>query len=416
MMNKFKTNLLFLIVLVVFLTSCSLTKSNLVITNQIKVELVREPYLQNAFADSISILWHTNIGEVSYVKYGKTKELNEIAYAKPEKDSNAFRNMVTLKELESGEKYFYAIYSNNQLLASGDDYYFTVESSNKKSKFSFYAMGDIGEPVQKGGFPQITSYQINNLKTKPNFGIGLGDIIYPDGESLFADDYLFKPMTPILKNIPFYPALGNHDWHSNPDLNFTKEWKLPNNEHYYSFNYGNAHFIALDTRNGELFDVENQVKWFENELIEAQGKHDWIFVYFHHNGKTCTYKKDEKAIISLYPLFSKYNVDIVLNGHAHTYERLHPLNSEGNVLEEYRNNSDNYPEISNGFIQITTGAGGKLQKGWMPNPETCDKQIVAAAAHTGHFTLITVEDKKLTLQVISSIGGFTLDSFSMNKE
>ncbi|WP_348636603.1 metallophosphoesterase family protein [Mariniflexile litorale] len=391
-------------------------KSEAVVNNQIKVELLREPYLQNSFADSISILWKTNAGEKSFVKYGKTKDLNSTSYSVAEKDGDFLRHTVTLKGLDRGEKYFYAIYSDDQLLASGDDYYFRVEPLDKNSKFSFYAMGDIGEPVEKGGFPQITSYQINSLKEKPNFGIGLGDIIYPDGESLYADEYLFKPMEAILRNIPFYPALGNHDWKTDPDLNFEKEWKLPNNEHYYSYDYGNAHFIALDTRNGELFDVENQVKWFENDLIQVQGKHDWIFVYFHHNGRTCTYKKDEKAVIALYPLFSKYNVDVVLNGHAHTYERLHPYDSNGNVLEKHRANTDAYPEISNGFIQITTGAGGKLNKNWQPQiPGECDKNVVAAVAHTGHFSLLTVEGKKLHLQAISTIGGVVLDSFTMNK-
>lgn len=415
MMSKPKSNLMFLIATVLLFVSCRAVKSDLAVNNQIRVELLREPYLQNSFADSISILWKTNVGKTSIVKYGKTKDLINISLGVIEKDSNSVRHTVTLKGLERGEKYFYAIYSDNQVLASGDDYYFRVEHLDKNSKFSFYAMGDIGEPVEKGGFPQITSYQINSLKEKPNFGIGLGDIIYPKGESLYADEYLFKPMASILKNIPFYPALGNHDWGVAPDLNFEKEWKLPNNEHYYSFDYGNSHFIALDTRNGELFDVENQVKWFENDLIQSQVKYDWIFVYFHHNGKTCTYKNDEKAVIALYPLFSKYNVDVVLNGHAHTYERLHPYDSNGNVIEKYRTNTDTYPEISNGFIQITTGAGGKLQKNWMPQPEECDKNIVAAVAHTGHFSLLTVEGKKLQLQVISSIGGMLLDSFTMNK-
>ncbi|MFI1744009.1 purple acid phosphatase family protein [Thalassobellus sediminis] len=377
------------------------------------VQLVRQPYLQNAFKDSISILWITNKGEHAKVKYGTSKAMNKTADGYILKDSFKTRNTVTINGLERGKKYYYSIYTDEKLLASGEEYFFKTEPAERNTSFSFYAMGDIGEPVSKGGFPEITSWQIHNLKDRPNFGLGLGDIIYPDGESFFADAYLFKPMEPILKNIPFYPALGNHDWHVNPDTNFTTEWKLPNNEHYYSFDYGNAHFIALDTRSGEMYDQKNQLKWFENDLKNAQNKYDWIFVYFHHNGISCTYKPEYKAVVDMYPLFTKYNVDLVLNGHAHTYERLMPFDKNGNVIEKYNKPLNEYANIKNGFIQITTGAGGKLKKDW--NPGQCDKDIVAASAHRGHFTLINIDGRQLKLKTIASMGGAVLDSLVINK-
>ncbi|WP_299555520.1 metallophosphoesterase family protein [Seonamhaeicola sp.] len=396
--------------------SCKSTKTEVEHDHQSETILLRQPYLQNAYADSVSILWITNKGENTYVKYGKSGEPDTKVYGTVVNEGNKVRSTVTIKDIERGATYFYAIYTDDKLLASGDDYFFRTEPDSDVAKFSFYAMGDIGEPLIKGGFPHITSNQINNLERKPDFGIGLGDIIYPDGESSFADAYLFKPMEPILKNIPFYPALGNHDWHVDPNKNFEKEWKLPNNEHYYSFDYVNAHFIALDTRDGVLYDAENQVQWFEKDLIQAQAKYDWIFVYFHHNGKTCTYKRDYQSVIDLYPLFSKYNVDIVLNGHAHTYERLHPLDASGNVIETYRNNIYDYPLISNGFIQITTGAGGKIKKNWKPYvPGACMKNIVAANAHRGHFSLLKIAGKRLEFQAISSIGGEVLDAFVISK-
>tara|TARA_R110002111_G_scaffold179696_2_gene245325 strand:- start:725 stop:1894 length:1170 start_codon:yes stop_codon:yes gene_type:complete len=378
-------------------------------------KLVRQPYLQNAFKDSISILWVTNSGSNALVRYGKNKPLNEIKKGHIFQEGIIFRNQVTIKDLEPDTKYFYEILTDNKLLTSGDSYTFQTESNNGKNDFRFYAMGDIGEPMKTGGFPIITSYQIANLKKQPNFGIGLGDIIYPDGESKYADEYLFKPMESILRNIPFYPALGNHDWHINPDLNFTKEWKLPNNEHYYSFNYNNAHFIALDTRDGNLYDKENQLKWFENSLKAAQGQYDWIFVYFHHNGRTCTYKSEYEDIIQLYPYFVRYNVDLVFNGHAHTYERLRPLDANGYAIKRFDQKQNSFEEIKDGFIQITTGAGGKLRKNWQPDPNNCDKKIVAAVAHTGHFTLVDIKNKELKLKAIASIGGAVLDSLMIKK-
>lgn len=380
-----------------------------------EVKLVRQPYLQMAFKDSISILWNSNIGKTAVVKYGTLNNLDKSAKGIVLIDSSIVRNTVTLRGLERGKKYHYAIYSDDVLLASGEEYNFITEPPENDNKFSFYAMGDIGRSVSQAGFPEITAWQIHDLEKRPHFGIGLGDIIYPDGKSEFADEYLFTPLEPIMKNIPFYPALGNHDWHVEPDENFVTEWKLPNNEHYYSFDYANAHFIALDTRSGEMFDTKNQLIWFENDLKKAQGNYDWIIVYFHHNGITCSYKQEFQEVIDMYPLFAKYNVDLVLNGHAHTYERLMPFDKNGDVITRFNKPTDTYPEITDGFIQITTGAGGILRKGWVPNLEKCGKNIVAAYAHTGHFSLINIDGKKLELKAISSMGAMVLDSLYIDK-
>ncbi|WNH10334.1 fibronectin type III domain-containing protein [Thalassobellus suaedae] len=133
------------------------------------VNLIRQPYLQNAFKDSISILWITNKGKKAIVKYGTSKVLDKVAHGFITKDSLKLRNTVSIKGLDRGKKYYYAIYTDDKRLASGEDYFFKTESAEKNASFSFYAMGDIGEPINKGGFPEITSWQIHNLKKHPDF-------------------------------------------------------------------------------------------------------------------------------------------------------------------------------------------------------------------------------------------------------
>jgi 3',5'-cyclic AMP phosphodiesterase CpdA len=168
-----------------------------------------------------------------------------------------------------------------------------------------------------------------------------------------------RPWQDIFCAIPVWPALGNHDWGSDPRDNWQQEWYLPNNEHYYSFNYGNAHFIALDTRDGNLYDHDNQLHWLEQDLA-ANANADWIFVYYHHPGITCTYKKNNDAVSEgFFPLFDRYHVDVVFNGHAHTYERLYPIYNGVPVDQEQ---DPNYTDPL-GTIYIISGAGGKLKKG-----------------------------------------------------
>ena len=93
------------------------------------------------------------------------------------------------------------------------------------------------------------------------------------------------------------------------------------------------------------------------------------------------------------------------------------MNKEGDVIKGFNNLTYAYPNIKNGFIQITTGAGGKLRKNWAPHnhPEDCSQNIVAATAHTGHFSWIQIEDKKLKMKAIASIGGAVLDSLYIDK-
>jgi len=381
--------------------------------------LLRQPYLQMARSETITITWKTNaITKKCFVEF---KDPN-----KPKKtivkgrlinhEGNKF-NEVVLKGLEPETVYNYAIYSNGHLMAGGDEYYFKTSPNNKNTAFSFYALGDIGER-ENISFAKEPAARIKELKTKPDFGLGLGDIVYPSGESKRYDNQLFKPFQGVFKNTPFYPVVGNHDWYSDPEKNFEMEWRLPGNEHYYSFAYSNTLFIGLDSSKGAFFNREKQVSWLKKTLSLNKDQYDWIILYLHHNGKTCTYKPEGKQVIKLYKIFSENNVDLVLNGHAHTYERLKPYDSNGNI-DIMETEQTKYADLKKRFISITIGAGGKLNKNWkidLNNPKNCkDGTIVAHAEHVPSFGLISIDGKKLNFKAINSFTGEEFDSFSITK-
>ena len=190
-----------------------------------------------------------------------------------------------------------------------------------------------------------------------------------------------------------------------------KEWKIPGNGHYYSFDYGNAHFIGLDTKHGEFYDYDTQVKWLEEDLIQVADEVDWVIVFLHHNGKSCTYKSGYESVISLYPLFEKYGVDLVLNGHAHTYERLNPMNGAGEVLK-----------TGKGFTSITVGSGGKLRgvgtdpMPYKPDPDNCRyPDLVAAYSHQWAFLSLKIDGKILTGKAIATKKRDIVDEFIIHK-
>ncbi|WPR71973.1 metallophosphoesterase family protein [Flavobacterium sp. NG2] len=384
-----------------------------------KPGLLRQPYLQMASPTGITITWKTTaITKNCYVEF---QEKNQ--FAKTVVKGNIVNhegnilNEVALINLKPSTTYYYNIYSNGHLLASGLEYYFTSAPNNNKTAFSFYALGDIGAE-EKSSFASEPASRIKELEKKPDFGLGLGDIVYPKGESKNYDNHLFKPFQEVFKNTPFYPVTGNHDWLSDPEKNFEKEWHLPGNEHYYSYTYSNTLFIGLDSSNGNFYKVEEQISWLKNTLEVNKNKYDWIIVYLHHNGKSCTYKEDYEHVKALYKIFANNGVDLVLNGHAHTYERLKPFDFEGNVDASIKNQNQ-YTNLKNRFISITIGAGGKIEKKWKVNindPKNCpDGTIVAHSEHVPSFGLISINGRKLNFEGINSLTGKKFDDFSITK-
>ena len=139
-------------------------------------------------------------------------------------------------------------------------------------------------------------------------------------------------------HVPWYPALGNHDYYGSPDAEIaysalSKYWRLPSR--FYTFtrkidSKTDARFIVMDTQGlinayAELSDTTQvdsipQYKWIKKLLAESKEK--WIFVTGHHpvysastvHGDTYEMKKLIK------PLFDRYKVDFYICGHDHHFE------------------------------------------------------------------------------------------------
>jgi len=386
----------------------------------------RWPFVQATLADSAVIVWNTGrraIVSNAAVLLGSTQDSlaqqrtgrwDTLAYGPHE-----IRHQYTLKGLRPATTYQYAIKlqqgNGTDTLLQHKDWYFTTPPANDTTTIRFFAVGDIGEPVEEGGFPAVTARQMAQWPDPIMFGLGLGDIVYPDGESEDYQEHFFNQWNSLLANVTFFPAPGNHDWHVDPTQNFTKEWVLPGNEQYYAFSYGNALFVALDSRDGDFYERNAQKAWLENTLKTQGPAHQWVFLYLHHNGRSCTYKKNYQHVINMYPTFAQLGVDFVFNGHAHTYERLHPYNGQGQVIESLRQINGAFPAINNGFISITAGAGGKLKTSWSPGP--CNEGNIVAKAHhdNGSFMVIEITGPRLQLWAIDSQTGQVVDSLSMDK-
>jgi hypothetical protein len=126
----------------------------------------------------------------------------------------------------------------------------------------------------------------------------------------------------------FWPCLGNHDVRTSTggpwrDAFWTPANNASQSENYYSFDYGNAHVVVLNS-NASTSPGSAQYKFLDEDLAASTAR--WKFVAFHHtiysSGRHTSDKLRQK---NLAPLFDKHAVDVVFMGHDHDYERTKPL-------------------------------------------------------------------------------------------
>lgn len=363
--------------------------------------VLRLPYLQSLAADSVLVVWSATAAGEPEVDFGPTESFGSTVRAV----SDGARRVAVLRGLQPGTGYQYRVRAGDRVLASGPQCAFRTGEGPADDRYSFFVTADIGDGDGDHG---KTAESILRATPLPEFGLICGDVVYDDGRSEDYDPNLMIPWRNLFSRISVWPALGNHDWHVNPDDNFRKEWYLPNNEHYYSFEWGNAHFIALDTRDNDIYDLTNQIKWLEQDL-EAHRNAAWTFVYYHHPGITCTYKGNSAVVMkNLLPVFDRYNVDVVFNGHAHTYERLFPIRNGAPVDKEQE---PNYVDPK-GTIYVVTGAGSSPKTG---KPTRLCGPTAVKRDETLLWTDVEVNGAKCTIRTRTSEGDEPVDVVTITK-
>ena len=111
---------------------------------------------------------------------------------------------------------------------------------------------------------------------------------------------------------------------------------LPENsgtKKYYSTNYGNVHFIALDSYGSYNSSSSAMYQWLENDL--SNNTQQYTVVYFHHPPYTKgSHNSDTEVELidmrnNIIPLLESNGVDLVLSGHSHVYERSNFIKASG---------------------------------------------------------------------------------------
>ncbi|UHG89323.1 purple acid phosphatase family protein [Spirosoma oryzicola] len=353
--------------------------------------LVRGPYLQKATPTSMTLRWRTNSASLGVVRYGTSAD--KLNKSTPEAE-NRTDHEVTLTGLKPNTKYFYSIGTETTPLAGSDQHYFytfPVEGTVKKTRI--WSLGDFGNRsarqytvknafknyVQQMGDPYIDLW------------LWLGDNAYNRGLDKEYQTNVFSADTGysgdrFMRQTPIFATPGNHDYAGNNDLRLN--WNIPyfgvvshptnaeaggipsGSEAYYSFNYGNIHFVSLDSdryddstskaSNVRFGETSPQLNWLKRDLTAAQTNPNitWIIAYWHHPPYTKgTHDSDkEKQLrdvrMNLLPVLEQYNVDLVMCGHSHVYERSDLLKGHYGDEPTFDASTHNHPSVN--AEQMTT--------------------------------------------------------------
>jgi hypothetical protein len=302
----------------------------------------------------LTVTWQ-NEGMSDSIAWGFTNNLDEGKF-EAQKRVNVFGKNVydyTFPALPAETTIHYVLFDSKDNIWTLPREYRTASDASD-NKFSFTAFGDSRtNPDMWRGIGYAT------LET--DFTLFLGDIV-ANGEHEAEWNDWFEYGKKFVTRELIYHCIGNHDDNSViSDSGFEISgfdtyidmFTLPGNEMYYSFTYGNAVFICLNSQDPENTE---QNSWLHSTL-EANKDMPWKFVFFHkpfytspsHTGAMDAY------FDTWWREFDDYGVDMIFNGHTHNYQRTKPIN---------RNISTTSPVASYGSgegmgrCQIVSGAAG----------------------------------------------------------
>jgi uncharacterized protein (TIGR03437 family) len=361
--------------------------------------LGRGPYLQNVRSDRATIMWTTQEKGVGVVQFSAGGDLSGAAPAQirelPQTEGRrpSYQYHAELTGLTPGRQYAYRVLVDGKILK--DDLGFRTTAPGP---FTFLVFGDSGT----GNAAQAALARRMIDTENPSLVLHTGDLSQDSGTFDELDLKHFAVYGELMSGSPFFPTPGNHDYYTdfgNPCLLAhsppTNDVPVPDAGRYYSFNWGNTHFVSLNSNLLEFPASANRMlEWLERDL--SRQNRFWKVVYFHHPPyPTGHHLRDPISAIvreRVVPILERHGVQLVLSGHEHSYQRSKPLR-EGTPVD-----------AGSGTVYMITGGGG----GVLHHIGASPTRAVAKSAH--HYLRAQVQGSRMTITAID-IDGREVDRF-----
>ena len=217
--------------------------------------------------------------------------------------------------------------------------------------------------------------------TSPQFVLHTGDLV-ADGADSAQWPVFFDIERELLRKTAFFPSLGNHERNDRQYYDFFGVLTP-----YYSFDWGAAHFVVLNSDIGNVSSSElarnafwtEQTRWLEEDLAKSQSAR-FRFAIAHHPPLTAVTRRqgDNPHMTALMPLFEKYKLTAGFFGHDHNYQHY----------------------VKNGVHYFITGGGGAPLYDVDKPPEGITKMVVS----TEHFVVVKVDGTTARVETIKLDG------------
>ncbi|MBR3290430.1 MAG: metallophosphoesterase, partial [Clostridia bacterium] len=269
---------------------------------------------------------------------------------------------------------------------------------------------DLGDNLAPLGMNMLFNKAVETAPTASFFVSG-GDFVYCSDEGQGAitpwrrmingSNANTGPAGSLFTSRPWIVANGNHD--NDKVQSFFNNDTTSRSSNYYSFNYGNAHIVILDSgHTGTLSSA--QLSWLENDLA-ANASAKWKIVALHWSFY-CNDRDLKGANRDALTLFDRYGVDVCISGHNYAdYYTTYPLKAGAVTTTEVTKEGDTeYYTSPGGTIYMQTassGLGGDLKTGSGGGNSTY-KYAEAGLVRDGEvgnhasFAVVRVESDRLT--------------------
>lgn len=418
-------------------------------TSQVTVH--RGPYLQVPTQSSVIVRWSTDIPTSTKLTFGFESSFHFGVRFNSDQTTD---HEVKISGLIPNTVYSYSIGSMDSMLMISENLFFrTLPEKGSVGPYSFMVIGDAGQGTQ----PQRDV----SLAFQEAYGVHhdgvilLGDNAYWSGtDSEYQNKFFDGFYNEIFENTVIWPAPGNHDYYSasvpmTPTAPYFDIFNIPtsgecggvpsNTPQYYSFDYGNIHFISLDSYGVSRLDTADMADWLRMDL--ANNDQDWTIAYWHHppyskgshdsdnlGGSDHELPEMRENIV---PILENYGVDLVLSGHSHSYERSKligghygPSSTFSSVFLKsrfsgnedidcaYYKYTDSSSNINQGAVYAVVGTSGwtsPVKPDW-PHP------VMYSYTNQRHGALrILVQDKELSAEFLTAEGD-VFDKYKIKKD
>ncbi len=344
------------------------------------------PAIQHVDGSSATLLWGSNTECLGRARVRPTdgeepdKKLQETGTAR-------MLHRVRFKGLRPDTHYQYDVRDCRGRWHSGS----FRTAVNKDQPFTFLVYGDC-----RSRRDRHLSVVESMLEERAAFAVNTGDMV-EDGAKLRLWYQFFRVERSLLRRMPVYPVLGNHElkgsWKRGVAA-FRRYFTVPDNGPergvVYSFVYGNSLFVVLNSN--ASFVGTTQTAWARTQLEAAASnpaiRHTFVFMHHSPYASGIHGENDDAQIAGIPRMLTKYGVDALFAGHDHIYER-----GEADGLR---------------YI-ISGGCGAPLY------PRRKINDYTSWFESTTHFVRITVRGDEVEYAALRP-GGSLIDSFKYVKQ